>query len=659
MVKALSIACLGVLGFAGAHKPRSDVEKAFDKFLKDFSKDYDDVEKQARFGAFADNFEYITRENAKGHSYQLGLNEFSDLSLDEFKMNKLGLKLPESVWGELPSLGMHKASNSSLPSSVDWRSKAVTPVKNQQQCGSCWAFSTTGALEGAWAIATSKLVSLSEQQLVDCSKKFGNEGCSGGLMDNGFKYEEQAPVCTEDSYPYLAKNGICKASGCKVGIPAHGVTGYKDVKADDEQSLMDAVSKQPVSVAIEADQMAFQLYKGGVLSKTCGTKLDHGVLVVGYGTEDGKDYWLVKNSWGSTWGESGYVKLERGKPGPGECGIKSQASYPVVHYEKPPCQKDETQAEVEGAGGSVCAPKCNTGSCPTDVPEGTTAKPMCILQDESSGDKYCALACIVGGCPDGSKCVHLSSLLGVCIYPDSSSSMKLGVVPDSSEITAEAMLSVARRCPRFVVNAFNTKIAPFSPSLQRTEQTTAPSDELAVAFLLKAVVREDNLAKMSDLFHTRFPGLVCTVTAGGAVAERKTTATRISGTLRLFGMDQVGQLAKISEVLHACGMTILNLHVTTGVCDVETCEFVVREGGPLSENVITVAAMNKETFEEETFRNEVEDASQEVGYAVTSIILEGEKHRPQQLARYYLRRKSFMGEWAKGHTKPSCILAAS
>ncbi|CAE7948560.1 unnamed protein product [Symbiodinium sp. KB8] len=218
---------------------------------------------------------------------------------------------------------------------------------------------------------------------------------------------------------------------------------------------------------------------------------------------------------------------------------------------------------------------------------------------------------------------------------------------------------MARRCPRFVVNAFNTKIAPFSPTLQRTEQTTAPSDELAVAFLLKAVVREDNLAKMSDLFHTQFPGLVCTVTAGGAVAERKTTATRIAGTIRLFGMDQVGQLAKISEVLHACGMTILNLYVTTGVCDVETCEFVVREGGPLSENVITVAAMNKETFEEEAFRNEVEDASQEVGYAVTSIILEGEKHRPQQLARYYLNRKSFMGEWAKGHTKPSCILAAS
>ena len=166
MVKVLSIACLGVLGFAGAQKPRADIQKAFDQFLKDFNKDYDDVEKQARFGAFADNYEYIQRENVKGHSYKLGLNEFSDMTLDEFKMNRLGLQVPDAMWGSLPSLGTHKAGNSTLPSSVDWRSKAVTPVKNQQQCGSCWAFSTTGALEGAWAIATGKLVPLSEQQPV-------------------------------------------------------------------------------------------------------------------------------------------------------------------------------------------------------------------------------------------------------------------------------------------------------------------------------------------------------------------------------------------------------------------------------------------------------------------------------------------------------------
>jgi C1A family cysteine protease len=159
--------------------------------------------------------------------------------------------------------------------------------------GSCWAFSTTGALEGAWQIATGKLVSLSEQQLVDCSKAEGNQGCSGGLMDNGFKYEESAAVCTEDSYPYQAQNGICHTSGCTVGIPDHGVTGYKDVTPQDEDALAEAVAQQPVSVAIEADQSIFQLYTGGVLDGACGTQLDHGVLAVGYGVEDGKKYWLV------------------------------------------------------------------------------------------------------------------------------------------------------------------------------------------------------------------------------------------------------------------------------------------------------------------------------------------------------------------------------
>eukprot|EP00439_Symbiodinium_sp_Y106_P080379 s725_g19.t1 len=459
MAKVLGTA-LALLGFVEAQQPRDDIQKAFDEFLKDFQKDYDDIEKQARFAAFAKNFEYIAEENAKGYSYKLGLNEFSDMTMDEFRMSKLGLAgAPPGL--PLPSLGTHQVGNSTAPTSVDWRGKAVTPVKNQKQCGSCWAFSTTGALEGAWAIATGKLVSLSEQQLVDCSKKYGNQGCSGGLMDNAFKYEDTAerPRLARGSSDFRAVNA--------------------DVKVDDEQALMDAVSKQPVSVAIEADQMAFQMYKSlalqaatdrrlkhlpaclpgcltrsGVLTKTCGTKLDHGVLVVGYGTEDGKDYWLVKNSWGSTWGMEGFVKLERGKPGPGERLLRQRrgpfelrepspsppSPAPPTpsksHYEKPPCQSDEAQAEVEGAGGTVCAPHCDSGSCPTDTPEGTTAKPMCILQDSSSGSKYCALACILGGCPEGSKCVHLSSLLGICIYPDAeATSKKMSLAVDSTEIS--------------------------------------------------------------------------------------------------------------------------------------------------------------------------------------------------------------------------------
>merc|ERR1711972_1051668 len=255
-------------------------------------------------------------------------------------------------------------SGKTLADSVDWTTKgAVTPVKNQGQCGSCWSFSTTGALEGAWEIATGKLVSLSEQQFVDCDKV--DSGCSGGLMDNAFQYAEKNAICTEESYSYTGRGGTCKASSCTVGIPNGGVTGFKDVAKDDMQALMEAVEKQPVSIAIEADKAAFQSYRSGILSSSCGANLDHGVLLVGYGSEGGKDYWKVKNSWGTSYGENGYVRLLRGKGGAGECGLLSgPPSYPVVsgspapspspvppspspptpgnshyeHYEKPPCR---------------------------------------------------------------------------------------------------------------------------------------------------------------------------------------------------------------------------------------------------------------------------------------------------------------------------------
>jgi KDEL-tailed cysteine endopeptidase len=233
------------------------------------------------------------------------------------------------------------------------------------------------------------------------------------------------------------------------------------VSQDSEQALMSAVAQQPVSIAIEADKPVFQLYKSGVLSGMCGSQLDHGVLVVGYGTgTNGGDYWKVKNSWGASWGMNGYVLLKRGQSGAGECGILSQPSYPIVsgsgpspsppsppsppvpptpsttHYEKPPCQSDEMAAQIQGASGDVCAPHCDNSPCPTDVPPGTTAKPQCALQDQSSGSKYCALTCFLGGCPTGATCQHIG-LAGICMYPQSGDAHglpTLKVVSDASEI---------------------------------------------------------------------------------------------------------------------------------------------------------------------------------------------------------------------------------
>lgn len=282
-----------------------------------------------RFNNFKANMDLVERHNNQNKDWSMALNEFAHLTHDEFTSRHVG------GYAYYRRRFMGKMNNDllmakDLPSSVDWRNKgAVTPVKNQGQCGSCWAFSTTGSVEGITAIKTGQLVSLSEQQLVDCSGAEGNMGCNGGIMDQAFEYIiKNGGICSEEAYPYRASQGTCRASSCQ---NVATISGYANVPVRNADAFKAAIAQQPVSIAIEADQLGFQFYSGGVFTGSCGTNLDHGVLAVGYGNSNGQDYWLVKNSWGASWGDQGYIMLGGGSnynSGAGQCGILLDPCYP-------------------------------------------------------------------------------------------------------------------------------------------------------------------------------------------------------------------------------------------------------------------------------------------------------------------------------------------
>ena len=307
----------------------NEIWSRFTNFQEKFAKKYENVQElETRFSVFRENFRNIITHNAdRNQSFTMGVNQFTDLTPDEFKAQMIrGLKAPVGSFG----CGSFSNSASGAPASIDWRTKgAVTTVKDQGQCGSCWTFSSTGAMEGAWAIAKGQLIDLAEQELVDCAGlKYGSMGCNGGQMEGAFKFIIENGQCAASSYPYTAKDGTCHSCSAV----AHA-TSCSDVKPNDQLSLKAAVAKQPVAVAIEADTKYFQSYSGGVLtSSSCGTSLDHGVLAVGYGEENGQKYWLVKNSWGTSWGEQGYVKIGRSEStnDAGICGIAMDPSFPTV-----------------------------------------------------------------------------------------------------------------------------------------------------------------------------------------------------------------------------------------------------------------------------------------------------------------------------------------
>jgi len=258
-------------------------------------------------------------------TYEVEINKFADMTSEEFRA------IYNTYKNGMPRTGAaHRLSGKALPDAVDWRNEGyVTPIKDQGQCGSCWSFSTVVSLEGQHFKANGTLVSLSEQNLVDCSSAEGNQGCNGGLMDQAFEYiKKNGGIDTEASYPYAAKDGKCKFNKANVGAT---LSSWTDVESQSEAALQDAVANVgPVSVAIDASHNGFQLYKSGVYNQLgcSSTQLDHGVAAVGYGTEGGKDYWIVKNSWGEVWGMKGYILMSRNKKN--QCGIATSASYPVV-----------------------------------------------------------------------------------------------------------------------------------------------------------------------------------------------------------------------------------------------------------------------------------------------------------------------------------------
>jgi KDEL-tailed cysteine endopeptidase len=314
---------------------QSDEWKQFHSFMTNFNKQYETIEEmESRFEIFRENVRTIVLHNLdRSQNFTMAINRFTDLSPEEFRETYIrGLSSqPLTSYG----CGSFSSAATGAPLSIDWRSKgAVSSVKDQGQCGSCWTFSSTGAIEGSWAISKGQLYDLSEQQLVDCATgiAYGSYGCNGGQMEGAFKYVIANGQCNEGAYPY--SSGTTMTSGaCKPCSPVVKMTTCSDVKPNDQISLKAAVAKQPVSVAIQANTFYFQSYSSGVLTSTkCGTKLDHGVLAVGYGEENGVKYWLVKNSWGASWGENGYVKIGRSDStnDPGICGIAIQPSFPSV-----------------------------------------------------------------------------------------------------------------------------------------------------------------------------------------------------------------------------------------------------------------------------------------------------------------------------------------
>jgi len=326
----LLVALFAFAGIVSASFKADTLAPMWGAWKAQHKKSYSAAEETVRFGIFIENFNKIHRLNAETEGVTFAVNKFADLTATEFKQIYASGAIYDNHRKEIARNSLRRNLEvDTLPDSVDWRNKgAVTPVKDQGQCGSCWAFSTTGVLEGFNFVNNGQLDSYSEQQIVDCASAAGY-GCQGGWPYLAVQYAAQNGLELESDYPYTAKDGQCHFDAGK----AHKVNaGYQFVTPKSNDQLKAALVNFPVSVLIEADQDTFQFYKSGVISTGCGANLDHAVLAVGYQKVGVLEAFIVKNSWGTTWGSDGYVfisTIQTLNQGQGACGILAQPMIPT------------------------------------------------------------------------------------------------------------------------------------------------------------------------------------------------------------------------------------------------------------------------------------------------------------------------------------------
>ncbi|KAM0035175.1 putative actinidain [Helianthus debilis subsp. tardiflorus] len=337
---------LGVVESFTYHEKELESEAGLEAMYDRWRAQHNVKEKsEERFNVFKYNLQHVHKTNKMDRPYKLQLNEFATMTNHEFVQtygsskigHKMALSPPRKLKGAYACPDFQYANATDLPKSIDWRLRgAVAPIKAQGPCGSCWAFATVAAVEGINAIRTGKLISLSEQQMIDCDTDGRNNGCGGGIIEDVFTFiTERGGICTDASYPYEGHQHFCDPN--KFGHHSVTINGQERIPSDDEVSIMKAVAHGgPVTIAIDSHGENFMFYKEGVYTGPCGEQVYHAMTIVGYDeTSDGVPYWIVKNSWGEGWGEKGYIRMLRGPSAPQPRGLCFINGFPKMPRKDP------------------------------------------------------------------------------------------------------------------------------------------------------------------------------------------------------------------------------------------------------------------------------------------------------------------------------------